>query len=98
MSIKTLPVPIDDQAPVEKIEEPQSEEPKILEEPPKKKRRTKAEVQADKAQKAAAKLTKEEERANMKARVKCPVCRKMMSQWTYLYNYECWALGPKAQP
>ena len=95
--IKAIPVPVEEEAP-EDSKEPVQEEPvaEAKEEPveqiqePKRKRRTKAEIEREKGEKAAKKAEKEQEKLDLKARVKCPVCRKgPMSQWQLLYKHTC---------
>ena len=95
MPIKAVPVPVPEEA-SEVPEEPQSEEPP---EAPKKKapapkakgRAAQAAVKAAaKAQaKAQAALAKEQETLDMKTRVKCPICRRTVSQHCLLYTHKC---------
>jgi hypothetical protein len=40
-------------------------------------------------EKEAAKRAKEQISLDMKARVKCPICRRTVSQWTLLYKHTC---------
>ena len=77
--IKAIPVPVEEEAPEatepaeEKPETPDAkEEPQAQIEPPKRKRRTKAEIEKEKAEKAMKKAEKEQEKVDLKARVKCP--------------------------
>ena len=95
--IKAIPVPVEEEAP-EDSKEPVQEEPvaEAKEEPveqiqePKRKRRTKAEIEREKGEKAAKKAEKEQEKLDLKARVKCPVCKKgPMSQHAFLYTHKC---------
>ena len=63
-----------------------------------------AEKAAEKAQaasdKAAEKAKKEQEKVDMKARVKCPVCHRTVSQHCLLYTHKCSqaALDKKPKP
>ena len=95
--IKAIPVPVEEEAP-EDSKEPVQEEPvaEAKEEPveqiqePKRKRRTKAEIEREKGEKAAKKAEKEQEKLDLKARVRCPVCKKgPMSQHALLYTHKC---------
>ena len=64
----------------------------------------KAAEKAEKAQaasdKAAEKAKKEQEKVDMKARVKCPVCHRTVSQHCLLYTHKCSkeALDKKPKP
>ena len=96
--IKAIPVPVEeeaDQAPAEPTEEkPENEEAKEEQtaqiEPAKRKRRTKAEIEKEKLEKAMKKAEKEQEKVDLKARVKCPVCKKgPMSAHTLTYKHTC---------
>ena len=64
----------------------------------------KAQAAAEKAQvasdKAAEKAKKEQEKVDMKARVKCPVCHRTVSQHCLLYTHKCSqaALDKKPKP
>ena len=96
--IKAIPVPVEEEAPeapAEPAEEKQENED-AKEEPPaqietaKKKRRTKAEIEKEKLEKAMKKAEKEQEKIDLKARVKCPVCKKgPMSAHTLTYKHTC---------
>ena len=93
--IKAIPVPVDQEAPeaAEPAEEKQENED-AKEEPPaqmaKRKRRTKAEIEKEKLEKAMKKAKKEQEKVDLKARVKCPVCKKgPMSAHTLTYKHMC---------
>ena len=95
--IKAIPVPVEEEAPEaaepaeEKPETPDAkEEPPAQIEPPKRKRRTKAEIEKEKLEKAMKKAEKEQEKVDLKARVKCPVCKKgPMSAHTLSYKHTC---------
>ena len=95
--IKAIPVPVEEEAPEaaepaeEKPETPDAkEEPQAQIEPPKRKRRTKAEIEKEKVEKAVKKAEKEQEKVDLKARVKCPVCKKgPMSAHTLSYKHTC---------
>ena len=95
--IKAIPVPVEEEAPEaaepaeEKPEnEEAKEEPPAQIEPPKRKRRTKAEIEKEKLEKAMKKAEKEQEKVDLKARVKCPVCKKgPMSAHTLSYKHTC---------
>ena len=99
--IKAIPVPAEEDAPetapVEPAEPvPDAPIPEAKEESveqivkPKAKRRPKEEVQKEKAEKAARKAEKEQEKVDLKARVRCPVCKKgPMSQHALLYTHKC---------
>ena len=96
--IKAIPVPVDQEAPeatAEPAEEKQEKEDAKEELPaqiqePKRKRRTKAEIEKEKAEKAMKKAEKEQEKVDLKARVKCPVCKKgPMSAHTLSYKHTC---------
>ena len=96
--IKAIPVPVEEEAPeapAEPKEEKQEneeakEEPQAQIEPAKKKRRTKAEIEKEKLEKALKKAEKEQEKVDLKARVKCPVCKKgPMSAHTLTYKHTC---------
>ena len=104
--IKAIPVPVEEQTP-EDSKEPVQEEPvaEAKEEPveqiqePKRKRRTKAEIEREKGEKAAKKAEKEQEKLDLKARVKCPVCKKgPMSQHALLYTHKCCETDLKKLP
>ena len=104
--IKAIPVPVEEEAP-EDSKEPVQEEPvaEAKEEPveqiqePKRKRRTKAEIEREKGEKAAKKAEKEQEKLDLKARVKCPVCKKgPMSQHALLYTHKCCEMDLKKLP
>ena len=104
--IKAIPVPVEEEAP-EDSKEPVQEEPvaEAKEEPveqiqePKRKRRTKAEIEREKGEKAAKKAEKEQEKLDWKARVKCPVCKKgPMSQHALLYTHKCCETDLKKLP
>ena len=104
--IKAIPVPVEEEAP-EESKEPVQEEPvaEAKEEPveqiqePKRKRRTKAEIEREKGEKAAKKAEKEQEKLDLKARVKCPVCKKgPMSQHALLYTHKCCETDLKKLP
>ena len=104
--IKAIPVPVEEEAP-EDSKEPVQEEPvaEAKEEPveqiqePKRKRRTKAEIEREKGEKAAKKAEKEQEKLDLKARVKCPVCKKgPMSQHALLYTHKCCETDLKKLP
>ena len=96
--IKAIPVPMEEEAPeapAEHAEEKQEKED-AKEEPPaqietaKRKRRTKAEIEKEKAEKAVKKAQKADEKVDLKARVKCPVCKKgPMSAHTLSYKHTC---------
>ena len=95
--IKAIPVPVEEEAPEAaepKEEKQESEEAKEEQtaqiEPAKKKRRTKAEIEKEKLEKAMKKAEKEQEKVDLKARVKCPVCKKgPMSAHTLTYKHTC---------
>ena len=98
MPIKAVPVPVEQEevaeAPQATPEEPVQEEAK--EEPieqmvkPRAKRRPKEEIEREKAEKAARKAEEEQEKVDLKARVKCPVCKKgPMSAHTLTYKHTC---------
>ena len=96
--IKAIPVPVEEEAPEApaepKEEKQESEEAKEEQtaqiEPAKKKRRTKAEIEKEKLEKALKKAEKEQEKVDLKARVKCPVCKKgPMSAHTLSYKHTC---------
>ena len=104
--IKAIPVPAEEEAP-EDSKEPVQEEPvaEAKEEPveqiqePKRKRRTKAEIEREKGEKAAKKAEKEQEKLDLKARVRCPVCNKgPMSQHALLYTHKCCETDLKKLP
>ena len=104
--IKAIPVPVEEEAP-EDSKEPVQEEPvaEAKEEPveqiqePKRKRRTKAEIEREKGEKAAKKAEKEQEKLDLKARVRCPVCKKgPMSQHALLYTHKCCETDLKKLP
>ena len=104
--IKAIPVPVEEQTP-EDSKEPVQEEPvaEAKEEPveqiqePKRKRRTKAEIEREKGEKAAKKAEKEQEKLDLKARVRCPVCKKgPMSQHALLYTHKCCETDLKKLP
>ena len=104
--IKAIPVPVEEEAP-EDSKEPVQEEPvaEAKEEPveqiqePKRKRRTKAEIEKEKAQKAVKKAEKADEKVDLKARVKCPICKKgPMSAHTLSYKHRCDASDLKKLP
>ena len=104
--IKAIPVPAEEEAP-EDSKEPVQEEPvaEAKEEPveqiqePKRKRRTKAEIEREKGEKAAKKAEKEQEKLDLKARVRCPVCKKgPMSQHALLYTHKCCETDLKKLP
>ena len=104
--IKAIPVPMEEEAP-EDSKEPVQEEPvaEAKEEPveqiqePKRKRRTKAEIEREKGEKAAKKAEKEQEKLDLKARVRCPVCKKgPMSQHALLYTHKCCETDLKKLP
>ena len=104
--IKAIPVPAEEEAP-ETIAEPveekketeaKEEAPAQIQEP-KRKRRTKAEIEKEKAEKAMKKAEKEQEKVDLKARVKCPVCKKgPMSAHTLSYKHRCDASDLKKLP
>ena len=95
--IKAIPVPAEEEAP-ETIAEPAEEKketeakeeaPAQIQEP-KRKRRTKAEIEKEKAEKAVKKAEKADEKVDLKARVKCPICKKgPMSAHTLSYKHTC---------
>ena len=95
--IKAIPVPVEEEAPEAaepKEEKQESEEAKEEQtaqiEPAKKKRRMKAEIEKEKLEKAMKKAEKEQEKVDLKARVKCPVCKKgPMSAHTLTYKHTC---------
>ena len=96
--IKAIPVPMEEEAPeapAEHAEEKQEKEDAKEElsaqiEPPKRKRRTKAEIEKEKAEKAMKKAEKADEKVDLKVRVKCPVCKKEpMSAHTLSYKHTC---------
>jgi len=96
--IKAIPVPAEEEAletTAEHAEEKQEKEDAKEElsaqiEPPKRKRRTKAEIEKDKAEKAMKKAEKADEKVDLKVRVKCPVCKKgPMSAHTLSYKHTC---------
>ena len=99
--IKAIPVPAEEDAPetasVEPVEPvpdaPKAEAKEEVAEQivkPKAKRRPKEEVEKEKAEKAARKAEKEQEKVDLKARVRCPVCKKgPMSQHALLYTHKC---------
>ena len=104
--IKAIPVPVEEEAP-EDSKEPVQEEPvaEAKQEPveqiqePKRKRRTKAEIEREKGEKAAKKAEKEQEKLDLKARVRCPVCKKgPMSQHALLYTHKCCETDLKKLP
>ena len=104
--IKAIPVPVEEEVP-EDSKEPVQEEPvaEAKEEPveqiqePKRKRRTKAEIEREKGEKAAKKAEKEQEKLDLKARVRCPVCKKgPMSQHALLYTHKCCETDLKKLP
>ena len=104
MPIKAVPVPVPEEA-SEVPEEPQSEEPpeapkKKAPAPKAKSRAAQAAVKAAaKAQaKAQAALAKEQETLDMKTRVKCPVCRRTVSQHCLLYTHKCSQAALDAKP
>ena len=75
------------------------EEPVEQIQEPKRKRRTKAEIEREKGEKAAKKAEKEQEKLDLKARVKCPVCKKgPMSQHALLYTHKCCETDLKKLP
>ena len=105
--IKAIPVPVEEEAPEApaepKEEKQESEEAKEEQtaqiEPAKKKRRTKAEIEKEKLEKAMKKAEKEQEKVDLKARVKCPVCKKgPMSAHTLSYKHRCDASDLKKLP
>ena len=105
--IKAIPVPMEEEAPeapAEHAEEKQekedaNEEPPAQVEPAKRKRRTKAEIEKEKAEKAVKKAEKADEKVDLKARVKCPVCKKgPMSAHTLSYKHRCDASDLKKLP
>ena len=96
--IKAIPVPVEEEAPEapaepkeEKQENEEAKEEQTAQiEPAKKKRRTKAEIEKDKLQRAMKKAEKEQEKVDLKARVKCPMCKKgPMSAHTLIYKHTC---------
>ena len=99
--IKAIPVPAEEDAPETAPVEPAEPVPdtpnaEAKEESveqivkPKAKRRPKEEVEKEKAEKAARKAEKEQEKVDLKARVRCPVCKKgPMSQHALLYTHKC---------
>ena len=95
--IKAIPVPVEEEAPEAaepKEEKQESEEAKeeqtVQIQEPKRKRRTKAEIEKEKLEKAMKKAEKEQEKVDLKARVKCPVCKKgPMSAHTLSYKHTC---------
>ena len=105
MPIKTAPVPTGEEAPSELPEEPKGEEEipkpkkqskKKIEDgeakkPAPKRRAAQAAVKAAaKAQaKAQAALQKEEQALDMKQKVKCPICKRTISQHCLLYTHKC---------
>ena len=104
--IKAIPVPAEEEAP-ETIAEPveekketeaKEEAPAQIQEP-KRKRRTKAEIEKEKAEKAVKKAEKADEKVDLKARVKCPICKKgPMSAHTLSYKHRCDASDLKKLP
>ena len=95
--IKAIPVPAEEEAPEtitepvqEKKETEAKEEAPVQIQEPKRKRRTKAEIEKEKAGKAVKKAEKADEKVDLKARVKCPVCKKgPMSAHTLSYKHTC---------
>ena len=95
--IKAIPVPAEEEAPEtiaepaeEKKETEAKEEAPVQIQEPKRKRRTKAEIEKEKAEKAVKKAEKADEKGDLKARVKCPVCKKgPMSAHTLTYKHSC---------
>ena len=99
--IKAIPVPAEEDAPETAPVEPAEPVPdapkaeakeEVAEQivKPKAKRRPKEEIEKEKAEKAARKAEKEQEKVDLKARVRCPVCKKgPMSQHALLYTHKC---------
>ena len=95
--IKAIPVPVEEEAPEapaepkeEKQESEEAKEEQTAQIQQKKKRRTKAEIEKEKLEKALKKAEKEQEKVDLKARVKCPVCKKgPMSAHTLTYKHTC---------
>ncbi len=102
MPIKAVPVPIPEE-PSEVPEEPKSEE---APEAPKKKQPAPKSKAAQAAVKAAAKaqqkawtaMAKEQEKLDMKTRVKCGICRRTVSQHCLLYTHKCPQAALDAKP